>query len=389
MLSRRNVLTALLLTAPGMAAAQDPQASPPPPAPAKDDGVIRIPIQVRHNQPWTEVWINGKGPFRFTIDTGDLGGYSIDPKTAQSLGLAHAFATNIAGVTGSARGEAYQAGEVIIGGVLRDNGRVFTPEAAAGFTVGLLPVQLLQLLPCDLDFGEGELRLYQAARPSREGWERLRSPPRDRSVRTGFVVDVTLDDEPYRLLLDSGDQEGVTIAASAVRRRGLWNRYPQWIESRGRGVVEVARARTVRLKSLKLGTTEMPNPVVSLIDPSAHDAFEGVDGLIGMETMRRFAFSFDADQNGIWIKPNGALHQPFRYNRSGLSAHVRDGHFEVVATKPDSPAAKAGLAPGDVLYKVGPDFLWRLQDGPGTVLEFEMERAGQRQPVKLILADLI
>ena len=404
MLSRRRLLAAAPLCAapltafaretPPDAAPADAPASPPPPIPQTgEDGVIHLPIQVTHNVPWTWVWLNGQGPYRFTLDTGDSAGYTIARGLAAKLALPHAFGVRMSGVTGEGSREAFIVKDVVVGGVLKDSGRVFVPEISGGFSSGLLPAQLLRLLPCDLDFGEGELRLYQKRKPSHPDWDRLplrvldsnpyQPPP------AAFVTDVLLDGETYRLGIDTGDTEGLTLFASTVRRRNLWNRYPKRIESGVMGVMQVARERLVRLQSLKIGDSEIPNPVVGLIDPEAHNAETEMDGLIGMETLRRFALSFDAGENALFVKPNAALRQPFHYNRSGMTFRVQEGRRVVASLVAGAPAAKAGLQVGDIIEKTGSDFAWRLRDVPGAVIEFEMERSGQRQPVRLVLAELI
>jgi hypothetical protein len=391
MFSRRGLIAATLaVAAPGVAAAQDAApipTSPVQPPPPKDDGIIRVPIQVTRNSLWTWVWLDGQGPFRFTLDSGDAVGYSINLGLATKLNLPHSFSVGVGGVTGDARSEAFTVKDVIIGGVLRDGERVFVPKRRGGFTVGLLPGRLLQLLPCDLDFASGELRLYQRGRPPRDGFARI--PLAVHDITIPFVIDVTLDGERYRLGVDTGDEGAVTLFASTVRGRGLWDRYPKHLETGLLGVVKASKLRLVRLRTLQIAAFEMPDPVVGLIDPTEPGEHAGMDGLIGMETLRRFALSFDAGDNALWLKPNGALRQPFRYDRSGLVFRVEDDRRTVIAAAPGSPAEKAGIAPGDVIRKAGPDFAWRLQDGPGTVVEFDVERAGQDRPVRLVLADLI
>jgi hypothetical protein len=387
MVSRRGLIAAALaVAAPGSAHAKDVDPGTPTP-PEKDDGIIRVPVQVTRNNPWIWVWLDGEGPFRFTLDSGDAAGYSINLSLATRLNLPHSFAVDVAGVTGDARKEAFTVKDVIIGGVLRDGERVFVPKIRGDFTVGLLPGRLLQLLPCDLDFAGGELRLYQKGRPPRDGFQRL--PLAIHDITIPFVIDAILDGERYRLGVDTGNEGAVTLFSSTVRNRALWDRYPKHLETGVIGVLKASKQRLVRLQTLQIAGFEMPDPVVGLLDPTERGEHAGMDGLIGMETLRRFALSFDAGDNALWLKPNGALRQPFRYDRSGLAFRVEDERRTVIAVALGSPAANAGILPGDVIRKTGPDFAWRLQDGPGTVVEFQVERGGQDRPIRLVLAELI
>ena len=62
--------------------------------------------------------------------------------------------------------------------------------------------------------------------------------------------------------------------------------------------------------------------------------------------------------------------------------------------RPDAPAARAGLARGDVIVKVGPheignihDYMFALGElSPGSAVVIEVERAGKRLPLEVIPA---
>jgi C-terminal processing protease CtpA/Prc len=136
----------------------------------------------------------------------------------------------------------------------------------------------------------------------------------------------------------------------------------------------------------------MKNPTVELIH-SGGEAQLGFDGLLGMDALRRFTLTLDAGNNRLWVKANGAVDQAFRYNRSGIVNGPVQGRAGIVAVIPDSPAEKAGLRVGDVLLhphgETISDLMWQLSDAPGTVIEIQVERNGQRIPARLVLAELI
>jgi len=137
----------------------------------------------------------------------------------------------------------------------------------------------------------------------------------------------------------------------------------------------------------------MKDPVVHLIDPQMIDTSFYADGWIGLETLRRMSLLIDAGSNSLWMKPNGAVGQAFRYNRSGMGLGLRDNVLRIVRLSPGSPAAGAGLAVGDVILPPADTtpraFRYSLTDQPGRVLEFHVERGGKVSPVRLVLQDLI
>ena len=46
-----------------------------------------IPMELRHNMPFVQVMVNGKGPFTFSIDTGTGGAALVTPALIQQLSL--------------------------------------------------------------------------------------------------------------------------------------------------------------------------------------------------------------------------------------------------------------------------------------------------------------
>ncbi len=398
MWSRRNVMAAAaapLLGLTGIGAAS-----------AGDEGPIVIPMRLSDERFWTEVWINKTGPYRFILDTGSPR-YFIAPRIVTQAALTYAQGQNIGGITGVEHAQRnYAASEVVIGGVLRDRNVVFAlaNPGGDGF-VGGMPLGLLLLRPTELDFAEGQIRIYETGKPSLDGYQRLplieqledvsmmgpmaaRFKPEPR-----LLIDVRLDGQIYHMMLDTGAPGAVTLSAATVARRGLWTKYPKWAETDGRGVIESFRGRNVRLNTLQIGEATMANPVVQLIDPSTTEIAKSHDGLIGLEVLRRMGLFIDAGSNELWMKPNGAMSQPFRYNRSGMVIGVRDHVLRVMRLASDSPASAAGLAVGDAIT-LPPDVTVRsfrngLTDAPGRVLQFEAQRDGKTFPVKLILRDLI
>src|SRR5215475_8176392 len=63
------------------------------------------PMELRHNMPFVQVMVNGKGPFTFGIDTGTGGDVLITPALVQQLHLPEAGKTEIGDPTGTNKKE--------------------------------------------------------------------------------------------------------------------------------------------------------------------------------------------------------------------------------------------------------------------------------------------
>jgi len=96
-----------------------PGASPAQNAPAKEEpGEYSAPIELIHDKPYISVMVNGRGPFRFLIDTGTGGQALVSPELADQLALpvvGHARLTDPSGL-GEQRSDILLMHSVTIGG---------------------------------------------------------------------------------------------------------------------------------------------------------------------------------------------------------------------------------------------------------------------------------
>jgi hypothetical protein len=372
-----------------------------------DDGAFVVPMRIGENRFWTSTFINRKGPYRLFLDTGSPS-YALAPSVIAELGLPSAPSRGLQGLTGGGRQTRdYTADEVVFGGVLRDRNVEFLATPFGSDFAGLFPLGLLLLRPTQVDFVDPALRIFERGRPDLSEFKPLellrplasvagatplaggvfgREAPR-------LIVEVRIDGEIYRLMMDSGATTPVTLYAAAVYRRKLWDRFPNYAAGEGRGLYDSFKGRAVRMTTLQMGQVTMKNPIVHLIDPSTVDTNSDLDGLLGLEALRRLDLFIDAGANALWIRPNGLVGQAFRYNRSGMALGSVQGRLAVVRVQPGSPAETAGLAVGDLI--ILPDSMTAgalrhaLSDEPGVVITFQAARDGKVFPVRLVLRDLI
>lgn len=425
MLSRRNLLAAsALAAAPRLAAAQE--AGPPA-------GVVRVPIEVTRNQLWTAVQLQASGPYRFTIDTG-AAYFSVQARLAVEAKL-HAAGHRTRLITHVGGGQqdywdSYYADTTVIGGALEQKNLVYQAEPGqGGFIQGVVPGAILLTTPTVIDFADRAIDLYMKGKPDTSGYDRLTMTPIEAAnleiirqldgSQSALVIDVEWNGAALKVQVRTAASPGLFLYAHAVDRLQAWDAYPKWAAENGRWGLSTTywnklmhlpfKARAVRAGPLIIGSAVIADPVVVMVDPTEVDHVDDgqrkpvwqvgnrrleVDGYIGMETLRRFSLIVDADQRALWMKPNAAIRQPFRYNRSGLRFKAVEGEITVTGVAPHSPAETAGVQAGDVvLARDGtrpPDnFGWDLSDGPGTVMEFDVQRGGARQPIRMVLREMI
>jgi membrane-associated protease RseP (regulator of RpoE activity) len=80
-----------------------------------------------------------------------------------------------------------------------------------------------------------------------------------------------------------------------------------------------------------------------------------IDGIIGVDVLKRFRVTFDYGRGRLYLMPNSSYEEPFLAESSGLrlTAVAPDFHrIKVDGIISDSPAAKLGIQPGDILTKI-------------------------------------
>ena len=83
-------------------------------------------------------------------------------------------------------------------------------------------------------------------------------------------------------------------------------------------------------------------------------AFEGISGVIGKDILERFTVWLDYSDQITILQPNSSAGDPFWPARSGMQMDSDgDGALVVRLVIPGTPAAKAGIRPGDIIESVG------------------------------------
>jgi predicted aspartyl protease len=384
---------------------------------AAADRSVDIPFRVTRNQPWVAVTVNGGDPMAFLIDTGsNIFGISLAAAKANKLN--RLGKSQIQAVVGRSNIDFYEARELTLGGgAVRERSPVLAAIVAddSDLISGILPVAKWAITGLNFDTQQMTIATKLESGGAPEGFETLETITQgDGSSSTNIlgnnainpvhfegldqrpVIQAEFDGRPVRLLIDTGATSMLYLFPDFVQREDLWDHYPEHLDSGYVGILGSAISRTVRGKKLKIGRYGFERPLVELANPADgnRDGVQPIDGLIGMELIRRLNFLYHPVRRRFYFRPSKAIHDIYRFNRSGMNADLEDGLIKVVWIDPDGAAARAGLVAGDhITGWRGTDgfygMMWALRGPAGSKVEIQIERDGATTMKVVVLEDLI
>jgi len=256
-----------------------------PDKPAPQPAIHQTPMVERYGKPYVMVTINGKGPFRFVIDTGTGGDALVTPELATELGLptvGHATLSDPSG-QGAKRAPIVQIDSLEVAGVRFTGIRAISHSffAEAGTCEGLLGFTLFRDYLLTLDFPDRLVTLSGGALATDGGKSVLpfRMPE---GVPIAYLKVDGL--QPVEAQLDSGG--GGLVLPEKLAAHLKYDVDPVVFAS-GRSVSARFEMKAAKLASdVKLGRYTFTHPVVEI-----HPAFPLVN--FGSPPMQIFAITFD------------------------------------------------------------------------------------------------
>jgi len=277
--------------------------------------ILRVPIGfTRAGMPILKLTIDGKGPYRFALDTGAFGS-CIRESLAKALNLPRAGTIRTSSLKGEEADYIYTARHVVVGG-----GLPFPTMSLIGFEKfpadidGLLPASFLTGLPSQLDYENREIRYYlNGAEMDLDGFVRVDAifQAQNEKFAEKVYLNFRLDGRKLVCAVDTGAMATIAINGDYVSSHRMWDKYRILNEAHYVGVNgKSVDSRVVVIPDLTLGPLHLDAAPVSLIDPHAGDSLsdDDIDGLVGTPLLRKFVLAFTRDK-ALYLKPNAAFAQ--------------------------------------------------------------------------------
>ncbi len=338
--------------------------------------------------------INGQGPFDATFDTG--AGNLMTASLAKRLGLKLEGAVTIVAAGGDVPAQGVKVAAVKIGNLTMVD-QWFTvvdlpySKDEEGIFVG---GDLVSGLPIKVDFEKQQITFYDSHGFTYSG-NGVAVPLR---FEEGVVVaEGSVDGVPGLFGIDTGDMYSLSLSAPFVAQHDLVKHYGAKIRGyAGEGFGGSDTGLFTRANTLQLGQMSISRPITVLsVDSQGRFASGVLAGNIGLHILRQFTVTFDYPHGKMYLEKNSSYDKPDIFNRAGLLLNFEPDDLKIETVIPGSPAAKAGLAAGDVITQIDGSLPTdnsiqnAFTEPVGTVLHLTVRHAGAVRSLSLVLEDIL
>ncbi|MGA7356819.1 MAG: aspartyl protease family protein [Candidatus Cybelea sp.] len=360
-----------------------------------------VPIDVIDNHVYLDVTLDGKGPYRFVFDTG--GSNIIDPAVAKDINAVGSGSAQDSGTGAGTESSSYATVDSLkIGNaVLRH--QVFLVEpiregfgATAGERVdGLIGFEVLARYITTFDYVDRTLTLAMPGILPAAGADVVHFV----LLGTNPQVGCAIDSVPSECTVDTGDGGSVNLFVPFIAA------HPQIVPAthsavgvNGSGVGGGHRGFMGRLRSLQIGSFALHDLVAGYsTQKQGFFASPFLAANVGGGVWKRFTVTFDYRAETMALLPNAGLGKRDSYDRSGMHLINDAGKIVVYDVRQGTPAAKAGLAKGDMILSIDgvaqrslEQVRHALREAPGTVLRLQVvDKTGTPRTMTLTLRDWV
>jgi len=327
---------------------------------------VRIDVSLFDNIIYFPGRVNGEATLDFALDTGASDISSLDEKAAGDMGLTLGRGTTVGGA-GPERVRMHELNGVRLSlpGLEMEGFRLVTlpmkrMEPYWGRKKdGLIGGNILGRLVTEIDYDNHKVTFHDPASFAAPGGSRaipLMVEANTMFVRAKIVTegsDAVLDG---LFLVDTGVRM-TFFNTPYTAKHGLIRKARRTVENiAGFGIGGVAWGVMGRIAAIGIGDVTIDSPVVEFSTKmEGVAASSGFDGIIGADILSRFHVTFDYQKREMFLEKGKGFARPFEYDMSGLyliSGGEANDAFTVENVIPDSPAARAGVAKGDILVSV-------------------------------------
>lgn len=352
---------------------------------AAPSGVVNISVSVHNGAVLVPVLVNGV-PLNFLLDTGSessaVGTGIIERLKLEEKGQGKALGNYSLRSTGSVEVKSIQIADVELNSQVLAVVDLTPLSRATGVPVdGVLGNDVLLSSPFKLNYSKQTMTLGPLSQLGDLG-----TPIEMRRMRDQFFVPITLISLRQEVLVDTGTNSTNLSWSTWEQLSKMWK--PKSVIE---GIVssEGSTALLACLDSVRIGNIEVNNQAMRVQSQTRSGAFadRGFAGILGADFWRQFEVTFDPSRGMLYLKLDpGFEPDPYKYVTIGVQfAKAPSGVFTVMSVWKNSPAAEAGIEPGDHISAVDGESVSaltaeqlskKLHARAGTSIKLNLDRSG-------------
>jgi predicted aspartyl protease len=311
---------------------------PPDPPRAVDlpEGGVTVPLATPVSRPIIDVTVDGRGPYRFVVETGSAS-TAVTPRVAAAAGLVPADTAD----------PAVTVGALGVGAARLRDFRVAVLDAPAPGLDGILGLNAYRDLLLTVDYPAGVVRLERGALEPPNGRDRLALLPADDL----WEFEITVNGRRTRAVLDTQGSGAFNVTPAAAR--GIRFAAPPvatgTVHGPGIGVQPIHSARLAG--DVHVGDVVFHRPLVGLVPmPPGYPEHWNAGG----PALSQFVLTLDQRNRVLRLARPGraAVAAPPALRLAGFAAPMRGGRRVVTAVTPGGHAEARGLRGGDEVVLV-------------------------------------
>ena len=372
-------------------------------------GIARLPFEYSARHVWLKASVNGGPPADFLYDTGASLSV-LDSAYAAAIGIATEGRIQGEGAGASGTGSFARVGALRVSGPDGDGVEIEDLKVAVldlntilapyfwRETAGVIGFDFIVRFVNEIDYDARTLVLHDpGAFQYRGGGAALPMTLAGHAP----IVKLTLDGEfDGEFRIDVGSGSTVDLHGPFVRRNGLDRELAPGVEIVSGGFGGTFQSRVTRAKSLAVGPYSWKRPLVSLSGAATGAlASEDYAGNVGNQLLERFKCTLDYERRTLYLEPGAQFEKADSFSRSGVQLAKIGAALLAAQVVPGSPAAKAGIRPGDEVVAIAGrpageytvDGAAELLDRgePGRKVKLEIARDGKRKKVTVKLREFL
>lgn len=316
-----------------------------------------VPFDLVDNHVYLSLLLNGRGPYRFILDTG--GANFVDPAVAREIGAAGRGSVQGGGVGDTTEAFAFAKVDSMQIGTAKITNQLFAvAPTRAGFGMaggqpvdGLIGFEVLSRFVTTFDYAGNTVTFTMPGSAT--------TPPNANVVP--FVLDgrqpqfpCSVDSIAAQCTLDTGSRASISLMTPWVTAN------PQVVPStissvgvNGFGIGGGELGRLGRIKTLGFGNFILSNVIADFsAAKSGAFAMPFIAGNVGGGVFKRFSLTLDYGKQTMVLQSNDSFMTPDDYERAGLFLINRGGAITVLDVRPKTAAAQAGFLKGDVIDSI-------------------------------------